>query len=274
SLPYQAIRHHSTLIPLLYRMVDQLSSSFLRRTVPPYYKYAVFLLCGFDLVFSCVVLAIAEAYFRAADRVLPIAYQMFNDTVKKGKENFTWDETMHDSLELYKLKMLVLWICCGVCVLFSMVLIIPQFFDFNDARGNPSHLCLVRRRLGWILITLQAIVDVSLGVAIVWAWIGCRETVSIFHELFLDAEYEEAYVSKLEKALECWTDDDKEVKAHQFCWNMVKNSVIRGWWMDAILITFFVGHLIVFLLTPVFNRQLIKPDEDDDNYCKEDLLKD
>ncbi|KAF8361388.1 hypothetical protein PRIPAC_88311 [Pristionchus pacificus] len=247
------------------------SSSFLRRTLPPYYKYAVFLLCGFDLVFSCFVLAISEAYYKSAKTVLPIAYGMFNDTITKGKDNFTWDQSMQDSLELYKYKMMVLWVCCTVCVLFSMILIIPQFFDFNDARGNPSHLCLVRRRLGWILFTIQLIIDLILGAAIVWAWIGCAETVAMFHKLFSESEAEEAFVSKLEKELECWTDDDKEVKTHQVCWNMVKMSVIRGWWMDAILITFFIGHLIVLLLTPLFNRQLVKPDEDDDIY-KEDLL--
>ncbi|GMS84384.1 hypothetical protein PENTCL1PPCAC_6559, partial [Pristionchus entomophagus] len=256
---------------VLYRMGDGLSPSYLRRTTPPYYKYAVFLLCGFDLVFACVVLAIAEAYYKAAGRVLPIAYQMFNDTVKKGKENFTWNEPMRDSLELYKYKMLLLWICCTVCVLFSMVLIIPQFFDFNDARGNPSHLCLVRRRLGWILFTLQLIIDIVLGAAIVWAWIGCRETVAMFHSLFNESEAEEAYVSKIEETLDCWTDDDKEVKTYQVCMRCPSNLLTLGWWMDAILITFFVGHIIVLLLTPLLNRQLIKPDEDD-VYSKEDLI--
>ncbi|GMT14781.1 hypothetical protein PFISCL1PPCAC_6078, partial [Pristionchus fissidentatus] len=245
-------------------------SSFWRRTVPPYYKYAVFLLCGFDLVFSCVVLAISEAYYKAAALVLPIAYRMFDDTMRKGKENFTWTESMHDSLELYKYKLMVLWVCCTICVLFSMVLIIPQFFDFNDARGNPSHLCLVRRRLGVVLFVLQLIIDIVLGAAILWAWIGCGETVGVFNKLFYSSEAEEIYVSELEQKFDCFSDDDKEVKRHEICWNIVDASFIKSWWMDAILITFIVGHVIVFLLTPLFNRQLVKPDEDD--YAKEDLL--
>ncbi|GMR36643.1 hypothetical protein PMAYCL1PPCAC_06838, partial [Pristionchus mayeri] len=247
-----------------------LSSSFLRRSLPPYYKYAVFLLCGFDLVFSCLVLAISEAYYKAANAVFPIAYALFNDTVTKGKANFTWNDSMMDSLDLYAHKMMVLWVCCTVCVLFSMVLIIPQFFDFNDTRGNPSHLCIVRQRLGWILFVLQLIIDVILGVAIVWAWIGCRQTVRMFHQLFNESEVEEAYVTKMEKTLDCWTDEDKEVKPDQICWNVINRSVIRGWWMDAILLTFFLGHLLLLSLTPLFNRQLIKP-EDDDVY-KEDLI--
>lgn len=39
----------------------------------------------------------------------------------------------------------------------------------------------------------------------------------MFHKLFSESEAEEAFVSKLEKELECWTDDDKEVKTHQVC---------------------------------------------------------
>lgn len=101
------------------------SSSFLRRTLPPYYKYAVFLLCGFDLVFSCFVLAISEAYYKvrirkgrgkedeyeiiqSAKTVLPIAYGMFNDTITKGKDNFTWDQSMQDSLELVSTHLSIL----------------------------------------------------------------------------------------------------------------------------------------------------------------------
>ncbi|GMR33010.1 hypothetical protein PMAYCL1PPCAC_03205, partial [Pristionchus mayeri] len=252
-------------------MTDQLSSNFLRRSLPPYYKYAVFLLCGFDLFFSCLVLAISEAYYKAARDVFPIAFGMFQDTMAKGKENFTWNESMMDALELYKYKLMVVWVCCAVCVFFSMIFIIPQFFDFNDSRGNPSHLCLVRQRLGWILFAIQLVVDLFLGAAIVWAWIGCRDTVTMFHSLLNETEVEEEYMTRMETTLTCWTDDDKEVKPHQICWNMLNRSVIRGWWMDAILIAFFVGHLIVLLLTSLVNRQLIKPDEDD-VYAKKDLL--
>lgn len=130
-----------------------------------------------------------EAYYKSAALILPIAYRMFDDTVKKNVPGFDWTPAEQHQLEMvsdkwsgclskgggdslacgepafrryylifrlhywvkllvamkvmtlqYKYKMMVLWVVSTVGVLLCMVIIMPQFFDFNDRRGNPSHL--------------------------------------------------------------------------------------------------------------------------------------
>ncbi|PIO56233.1 hypothetical protein TELCIR_22369, partial [Teladorsagia circumcincta] len=87
-----------------------------------------------------------EAYYKSAALILPIAYRMFDDTVKKNVPGFDWSPDEQHFLEMvselcrYKYKMMVLWVVSTVGVLLCMLIVIPQFFDFNDNRGNPSHL--------------------------------------------------------------------------------------------------------------------------------------
>ncbi|VDM68370.1 unnamed protein product [Strongylus vulgaris] len=114
--------------------------SYVSRLFPPYYKYAVFLFVGFQFLYCAFVLAISEAYYKSAALILPIAYRMFDDTVKKNVPGFDWTPAEQSQLEMYKYKMMVLWVVSTIGVLLCMIIIIPQFFDFNDRRGNPSHL--------------------------------------------------------------------------------------------------------------------------------------
>lgn len=60
--------------------------------IPPYYKYSVFAFCGLQLVYCALLLAVAEKYYRDASDLFPLAYRMFDDTVKKGKRDFHWDD--------------------------------------------------------------------------------------------------------------------------------------------------------------------------------------
>ncbi|KAJ1359490.1 hypothetical protein KIN20_018243 [Parelaphostrongylus tenuis] len=126
-------------------------SSYVSRLFPPYYKYAVFLFIGFQFIYCAFVLAISEAYYKSATLILPIAYRMFDDTVKKNVPAFHWTQEDRHELEMYKHKMMTLWVTSTVGVLLCMVITIPQFFDFNDERGNRSHLCLVHRRVAWVM---------------------------------------------------------------------------------------------------------------------------
>ena len=60
----------------------------------------------------------------------------------------TYGQTTIDRFPLqYKYKMMVVWVVCTVSVLVCMLVIIPQFFDFNDAKGNRSHLVSRKRHL-------------------------------------------------------------------------------------------------------------------------------
>ncbi|KJH47646.1 hypothetical protein DICVIV_06256 [Dictyocaulus viviparus] len=114
--------------------------SYISRLLPPYYKYAVFVFAGFQFLYCAFVLAISEAYYKSASLILPIAYRMFDDTVKKNVPDFRWTSDEKKELEMYKNKMMILWVTSTVGVLFCMVIIIPQFFDFNDKQGYRSHL--------------------------------------------------------------------------------------------------------------------------------------
>ncbi|KAK6049766.1 hypothetical protein COOONC_12729 [Cooperia oncophora] len=136
---------------------------------------------------------------------------MFDDTVKKNVPGFDWSPEEQHQLEMYKYKMMVLWVVSTVGVLLCMVIVIPQFFDFNDKRGNPSHLCLVHRRLAWLLFFVMAVFVTTMCLAVLWAWHGGGAASRSFHEHFAAAEKEEIFLTELEESFDCTNDDDKEV---------------------------------------------------------------
>uniref|UniRef100_A0A8R1ICX7 Uncharacterized protein n=1 Tax=Caenorhabditis japonica TaxID=281687 RepID=A0A8R1ICX7_CAEJA len=75
---------------------------YIRKLFPPYYKYPVFAFVGFEFVYSAFVLAISEAYYKSAALILPIAYRIFDDTVRKNKPGFDWSPEEREILEVVR----------------------------------------------------------------------------------------------------------------------------------------------------------------------------
>ncbi|CAJ0581600.1 unnamed protein product, partial [Mesorhabditis spiculigera] len=240
------------------------------RFFPPYYKYPVFAFCGFELLLTACILAISEAYYKKGSIILPISYEMFQDTLDKHVPGFTWNNDMRALLESYRFKLMCLWAVSAVGVTISMLFIIPQFFDYNDARGNRSQLCLVRKKVGLILTIMMAIFVVVLGITIIWAWYDCRTAAMLFHEKFDGCEKEEIYLTKLEERLHCVLDDDREVPAVERCYFQAKASFLNPHWMDAILGAYLIGHALMILTLPLLNRQLLPDDDEDSLYGNEE----
>ncbi|KAK6736984.1 hypothetical protein RB195_019586 [Necator americanus] len=188
---------------------------------------------------------------------------MFDDTVKKNVPGFDWTQEEQHQLEMYKYKMMILWVVSTVGVLLCMLIIIPQFFDFNDRKGNPSHLCLVHRRLGWVMFAIMAVFVMTMLLAVLWAWFGCGAASRSFHEHFGLAEKEEIFLTELEEKLDCISDDDKEVLDEHRCWQNVSIGFVHDLWLDLLLYVYVVGNILAFLAIPFFNKLLIKPDDDD-----------
>ncbi|CAJ0605563.1 unnamed protein product [Cylicocyclus nassatus] len=232
------------------------------RLFPPYFKYAVFLFVGFQFLYCAFVLAISEAYYKSAALILPIAYRMFDDTVKKNVPGFDWTPAEQSQLEMYKYKMMVLWVMSTIGVLLCMIIIIPQFFDFNNKRGDPSHLCLVHRRLAWVMFGIMAVFVTAMFAAVLWAWLGGGAASRSFHEHFAAAEKEEVFLTELEENLDCITDDDKEVADEHRCWQNVSISFVHDLWLDLLLYVYLVGNALAFFAIPFFNKLLIKSDDE------------
>ncbi|VDM53092.1 unnamed protein product [Angiostrongylus costaricensis] len=228
--------------------------SYVSRFFPPYYKYAVFLFIGFQFLYCAFVLAISEAYYKSATLILPIAYRMFDDTVNKNVPGFHWTQEEKHELEMYKHKMMTLWVTSTIGVLLSMVITIPQFFDFNDKRGNRSHLCLVHRRLAWLMFFIMASFVLAMFLALVWAWLGAGTAVRSFHEHFALAEKEEQFLTELEETLDCTNDDDKEVPDEHRCWQNVNIGFINDFWLDLLFYVYTVGNILVLIAIPFFNK--------------------
>uniref|UniRef100_A0AC34Q3R1 Uncharacterized protein n=1 Tax=Panagrolaimus sp. JU765 TaxID=591449 RepID=A0AC34Q3R1_9BILA len=55
---------------------------------PPYAKYAIFFTCGLEILYHAFVMAINQKFFEMASKIFPVAYRMFNDTVKRGGVTF------------------------------------------------------------------------------------------------------------------------------------------------------------------------------------------
>lgn len=158
--------------------------------------------------------------------------------------------------------MLFLWVISAIGVILCIFVMIPQFFDFNDKKGNPSHLCLVRRKLAWVMFLVIAVYVVVLGIAVFWAWTDGGAASKHFHTHFEGAEKEEIYITELEEAFDCESDDDQEVAEVTMCWEKVNKTFISHTWLDILFIAYISGHILVFLSLPFFNKKLFKDDDD------------
>ncbi|KAF1766209.1 hypothetical protein GCK72_006165 [Caenorhabditis remanei] len=236
---------------------------YFAKLVPPYYKYPVLVFLFCEFVYSAFVLAISEAYYKSAALILPIAYRIFDDTVKKNKPGFDWSPEEKEILEVYKVQMLFLWVISAIGVILCIFVMIPQFFDFNDKKGNPSHLCLVRKKLAWVMLIIVAVYIIVLGIAVVWAWSDGGAAAKHFHTHFEGAEKEEIYITQLEEAFDCESDDDQEVAEVTMCWEKVNKTFISHTWLDILFFAYLSGHILVFASLPFFNKQLFKEDDDD-----------
>ncbi|PAV58705.1 hypothetical protein WR25_04000 [Diploscapter pachys] len=184
--------------------------NYCKKLFPPYYKYAVFLFAGFEMIYVTFTLAVSEAYYNSADKILPIVYDMFDDTVKRHKPGFEWTAEEKSQLEMYKMKMMLLYVLSTLGIVICMIIIIPQFFDFNNKRGYRSHLCLVSPKVAWIKFSILAIYVLLLGMAILWVWLDCKSIVTNFFSNFNYAATGEEFVHRLESEFNCVSDDDKE----------------------------------------------------------------
>ncbi|KAK6016391.1 hypothetical protein OSTOST_18126 [Ostertagia ostertagi] len=190
--------------------------SYVSRLFPPYYKYAVFVFVGFQFLY------LRHLTISSFDTTSAIT-NGFDDTCKEELLPGFEEGSPTGAIFLengrvagvgrgtYKYKMMVLWVVSTVGVLLCMVIVIPQFFDFNDKRGNPSHLCLVHRRLAWLLFFVMAVFVTTMCLAVLWAWHGGGAASRSFHEHFAAAEKEEVFLTELEESFDCTNDDDKEV---------------------------------------------------------------
>lgn len=130
---------------------------------------------------------------------------------------------------------------------------------------------MAMKKVAWVKFIIVVFYMVILGAVLIWAWIVCPPATRVFHEHFNAAEKEEVFLDELEVTLDCSTDDDKEIEAYkvysnenlrkplkfQKCWQNIQMSFIKDWWLEALLIVFFVGHAIAILVIPLFNRSML-----------------
>ncbi|PAV59207.1 hypothetical protein WR25_05308 [Diploscapter pachys] len=207
------------------------------------------------------------------------------------------------------MKMMLLYLLSTLGIVICMIIIIPQFFDFNNKRGYRSHLCLVSPKVAWIKFSILAIYVLLLGMTILWVWLDCKSIVTNFFSNFNYAATGEEFVHRLENEFNCVSDDDKEgydpskvsppyaesitfsekidfywifgnfaISRHgdlgsRNCYRIIKSAFAFPFWLDILFYVYIAGHTICFLAIPFFNKQLIKPDpEDIDPHAEKHLV--
>uniref|UniRef100_A0A1I7YDS9 Uncharacterized protein n=1 Tax=Steinernema glaseri TaxID=37863 RepID=A0A1I7YDS9_9BILA len=231
--------------------------------IPPFFKYAVFYVCGFELIFNAVLMSVAQTYYETSSIVFPVAYRMFEDTVQRQTVDFQWTPVEAAQLEQYQTKLIALWTTSTFCIIYAVFCIVPQFYIFEEAdEDNEMTVCLKFPSLGWYMGVLYVLFMIACGTAIVWVWLTCQADHDLFHHLFLNTLKEEHFLSELEEGLQCTSDDDKEVHRMNECDNRIDRSMLSSRWMTPVLITFFVGHIFVWLTFPFFNKSFQRRTEE------------
>ncbi|VDK42812.1 unnamed protein product [Anisakis simplex] len=177
--------------------------------LPPYHKFGVFVICGFELICSSISMAIGQKYYELCTILFPVAIKMFDDTQQKQIDGFFWTDREREILRLHEQRLLILWITSTIAVMLSMVSIVPFFFKFSKekhperffSRRTAQYLC-------GILFITTVIVN---GIVILWLYLTAPADNVLFYSLFDAAVKEEIFLTEIEKGLDCISDDDKEL---------------------------------------------------------------
>uniref|UniRef100_A0AAF5PVY2 Uncharacterized protein n=1 Tax=Wuchereria bancrofti TaxID=6293 RepID=A0AAF5PVY2_WUCBA len=230
--------------------------------LPPFHKCAVFLLCGFELVISAMSMAVAQKYYELCTILFPIAMYMFDDTKRKEIEGFIWTNSERQILQFHQQKLLLLWCTSTAAIFIAMLLIMPFFFKFKEAKTSEGRTF---RLLIMYASAILFIIIVSLnGITMIWLYITAPADNKLFYELFDNSVKEEIFLTEIEKGLDCISDDDKELDPTVECDNTINRSVISRKWLKPLLIIWIVGHVIVLFLFGFANKDF-KNDENDEN---------
>ncbi|KAI6179733.1 hypothetical protein M3Y98_00642300 [Aphelenchoides besseyi] len=241
-----------------------------QRYLPPFHRSGIFFFCGLEFAWNAFVMAINQKFWDLSTKIFPTAYKMFNDTLAKGEpRDFVWTEVEYTQLQFYQYKLTCMWLCSTVTILYCMLSIVPQFCTLEQADGTEVTFCvkkprmsttntLIRNRflgIGYLMAPILLILIVVCGCCVTWQWWSCQEDFDLFQSLFQRAQKEEIFLSELENQLLCITDDDREgVGITWRCDSMISRSMLNRSWMDPILISYFVVHVIMFAGFGVANR--------------------
>lgn len=228
--------------------------------LPPYYKYSVFLLCGFELFVSALSMAIAQKYYELCTILFPISMQMFDDTKQKQIPGYVWTSHERNILHRHEQKLLLLWCTSTAAVFLSMALIIPFFFKFTNPKTARQRK--VRKLMMYILALVFTSTVLLNGAVIVWLYITAPADNKLFYKLFDNSMKEEIFLTEIEKQLDCISDDDKELDPTVECDNTINRSVISRKWLKPLLIIWITGHALTVFLFGFANKDFGNNEED------------
>jgi hypothetical protein len=248
-----------------------------KQIFPPYAKYAIFFACGLEVLYHAFLMAINQKFFEMASKIFPVAFKMFNDTVRRGSHHldFQWTDAEMAQLNLYQTKLILMWFISTCTILFSMVCVVPQFCEFEEASGRHRTWCMKKPKLGYIMAPIFIILAIIGFSLLTWQWMTCQADSDLFHQLFKKSLKEESYLSVLERELDCTTDDDKEVELTDWlnklnptvsasttpvrsCKKLIESSMLNLQWLNPLYLLYIIFHLVIVLFFGFFNQEHFK----------------
>ena len=104
-----------------------------------------------------------------------------------------------------------MWFISTCTILYSMLCVVPQFCEMEETSGQNRTFCMKKPVLGYIMAPILVFLVLLCGVVLTWQWSTCQSDADLFRRLFRHSLKEEKYLSVIERELNCFTDDDKEV---------------------------------------------------------------
>ncbi|KAE9552243.1 hypothetical protein FO519_004552 [Halicephalobus sp. NKZ332] len=259
----------------------------LKRVFPPYAKFAIFFACGLEVFYHAFVMAINQKFFEISSKIFPVAFQMFNDTDKRGGVVFEdgtpyrWSDVELAKLNLYQTKLILMWFISTCTILYSMLCVVPQFCEMEESSGKNRTWCMKKPILGYVMAPVLVVLIFLCGIILTWQWATCQSDADLFHKLFRHALKEEKYLSVIERELNCHTDDDKEVVDLNWapgdnsaiestlpvrgCNMLVEASMPTQSWLDPLYFTFIFYHLLILVLFGYLNNEKLCGKQNDED---------
>nr|CAD2191646.1 unnamed protein product [Meloidogyne enterolobii] len=235
-------------------MTDNNICKYFLRILPPYRRNIVFILCGMQILFFTIILAIHQAFWLLSTRIFPVAYQMFDDTRNRDFE-FSWNKTSRQQLDRYQAQLAVSWVIACVGISISMLCIIPEFCTVEVAAEEEVDLCVRQPSIAKMLTPLLFLCNFLLAACLITEWVEFPLFDNLFHSLFYGAIKEEAYLTSFEEELNCVSDEDKEGLDVWKCDRIIERAILNHKWLNPQLIAQLILTVLSIFVCMLFNDQ-------------------
>jgi len=217
----------------------------------------VFFFCGLEFAFSCFVMIISQEYFNQGKLLIKLLEHAVRNSQRSTDSNFSRNDIEHEFLlDEYELNLLIIWVISFALIMYTMAMLLLQFFAKAPLEGEHSRFVAKMR----IAVNLFSLLIIT-GLATICGFYLFRLAITVgdnhrtVGRITGQLKSERSNLDFLQKRLQCAFNSGDRSSHNQVksCREAVEGSLMSygcAYWM---FFAFVIIHGTMFILLVLLN---------------------